>query len=299
MFVAALGPFGVGSRIADFARIGDAPWQDAVLGLLLIDGPSFVDILPMYICLMILTPWILRALYAEQWALVIVASLAVWMLGQSGMQPIFGSRLVEATGVTEDGGLDFSLHFNRLSWQLIFVAGLVAGVLYQQERLPLDRLREAQFRVIFHIALATVILFFAIRMMVIQDVIDWSDSMLLTSGLDRTQFSVLRVANFAAQAYVVLYLIAAAGWEDRGAAGRVGRLLDRVLRLPPLVFLGQHSLQVYTLHVILIYVVAIFVLGDEVGRGAAALILMACWALLYVPGLWKTRVLPRMRAAQS
>lgn len=292
VFALAYGGFKFSAEIHEMARIGDNGWQDVVISLLLIDGPRYVDILPMYICFMLVTPYVLRSLWNDGFLVVISLSVGLWVLAQTGVFYFLADRATVALGLTSDGGFDMSLNFYRWSWQILFVAGLVGGALLAQGKLDLSRLHERRYKHLFYLSLLGVLFFLITRLSLSEmfGLID-GDTDYLRTGLDRSNLGLMRLANFIVDAYAVVYLaVVGPSSEHRWIAG-LGRLLHTVLNWRPLVFLGQHSLQVYALHVILVYLVAavVFQFDLSVGRGVADAILIGCWALLFVPGLWKTR----------
>ena len=296
VFALAYSGFEFADKIHDMARIGENAWQDVIISLLLIDGPKYVDILPMFICFMLITPFVLRALWNDGLLVVIAASVGLWVMAQSGGFSFLANRATAALDLTSDGGFDMSLSFYRWSWQILFVAGLVGGTLFAQGKLDLSRLHERRYKNLFYLSLLGILFFvllkFALsgRFGLVGD-----DSDYLRVELNRSNFGILRLANFVVDAYVIVYLAVVGPTSENRWVAVLARLLHAILSWRPLVFLGQYSLQVYTLHVILVYLVAaaVFQFDLSAGPGAADVILIGCWALLFVPGLWKKQRLAR------
>lgn len=298
VFALAYSGFKFADQIHQMAGIGENGWQDIIISLLLIDGPIYVDILPMYICFMVFTPFILSALWKNGLLVVISLSVGLWVLAQSGVFSFLANRMTTAFNLTSDGGLDMSLYFYRWSWQILFVAGLVGGTLFAQGKLELSRLHERRYEHLFYISLLG-ILFFALLRIALSGNLGSaaSESVYLQSGLSRRNFGILRLANFVVDAYALIYLTVAGPTSKHRWIAVLGRFFHAVLSWRPLVFLGQHSLQVYALHVILVYLVAalVFQFDLSTGPGVADMILIGCWSLFFVPGLWKTKMSARRR----
>lgn len=295
VFGLALGGFAFSDELRDFARIGGDAWQDVILAALFIDGPAYVDILPMYICFMLAAPIAIRALYAEGPVPVLAVSAAVWALSQSGIFLALGDWGTAALGLQREGGFDLTLNFIRWAWQLLFFSGLCLGVMFARGDLDLSRLQERKFEQLFHVALAAAAVFFLLR---INGRLGIVNSPFLRVGLDRSNLGLLRLVNFIADAYIFTYVIVVGPLSERRWLAMIATALRAVLTLRPLVFLGQHSLQAYALHVALVYVVASVVFQFDLALGPVTsdAVLIACWAALFVPGLWITGRRRRERA---
>lgn len=76
----------------------------------------------------------------------------------------------------------------------------------------------------------------------------------------------LALVNFAAIAFVVTWLLTAGLTSQYETMRLFARMLDRLLRLRPLTLLGQHSLLVFTYHVVGLYL--FYVLVDTRGFDA-------------------------------
>jgi hypothetical protein len=93
--------------------------------LLLIYQPPLLDILPLYVLFMLISPWVLAWALRHNWAVVLLASFAVWLLAQFGLAEWVYHLMVSATGLkvpfSETGS------FVTFSWQLIWMTGLWMG----------------------------------------------------------------------------------------------------------------------------------------------------------------------------
>ena len=94
-------------------------------GLLLIYNPPLLDILPMYIALMLVSPWLLTHGLERGWRGILVASAVLWLLAQFNGGHLLYDALVALTGLPvpfrETGS------FSVLGWQLLWVMGLWLG----------------------------------------------------------------------------------------------------------------------------------------------------------------------------
>jgi hypothetical protein len=101
------------------------PLRAFISGLLLIYEPALLDILPMYIFFMLLSPWVLAFGMRHGWGLVMAASLGLWGASQLGLGEWIYGWTVALTGLE----LPFSEMgaFNTLAWQFLWCAGLAIG----------------------------------------------------------------------------------------------------------------------------------------------------------------------------
>lgn len=284
VFALAFSNFEFAAQITEMARLGEKGWQDVLIGLLLVNGPTYVDILPMYICFMLLVPFVLQALWKGGSGIVIACSVGLYLLSQSGIFILLAQEITAALNLTRDGGFGASLYFYRTSWQLLFVAGLVGGALFMQGKIDLSRLSEPKFGRLFLFSLIGVLCFALLRHF--EWVFDGWEAVRI--GLDRSNLGILRLANFAVDAYAILYLAVIGPRSSSKWIAAASRGLRAIFTWQPFVFLGRYSLQVYTLHVVLVYLVAVavFQFNLPVGKGWGDVVLLFCWAMLFLPGLW-------------
>ena len=100
--------------------------------LFLIYNPPLLDILPLYVMFMLLSPWILVHGLKHGWRGILSVSVALWAGSLFGMSPVLYEGLVWLTGLTvpfkETGA------FETFSWQLLWVFGLWMGA--RHARIP-------------------------------------------------------------------------------------------------------------------------------------------------------------------
>lgn len=101
------------------------PHEGFIYSLLLIYEPALLDILPMYIFFMLLSPWVLAFALRHGWLGVMVASAVLWAMAQVGLSEWLYALVVRFTG------LDVPFHemgaFNAFAWQFLWFAGLWMG----------------------------------------------------------------------------------------------------------------------------------------------------------------------------
>jgi len=107
----------------------------AIDGALLVYRPPLLDILPMYIIFLGLTPLALSAGRKFGWKIVLGASFSLWLFAQ------FGLRQISWGFFNRHFGLQIPLNemgaFDLWAWQFLWLLGIWIGVRWAQDDLPL------------------------------------------------------------------------------------------------------------------------------------------------------------------
>ncbi len=213
----------------------------AVVGAaLLLHNPPLLDILPMYIVLMLASPWLLWRGLRHGWQGVLAISGLLWLGAQWGLGEAVHEGIVALTGLPipyrETGA------FHWLAWQALWVVGLWLGA----RREPLPPVPR------WLLAPAAV---YALGMLVWRHVAG-QDPMpgvpALGLLLDKWSLGPMRVLNSAS---VCLLLVWAGPWWLK--------VLPRPL---PLELLGRHSLPVFCAHIVMALLTLAFFGSTQVIR---------------------------------
>ena len=247
--------------------------SQALFGLLTMTYvPNYFDILPMYIAILLMMPFVIALSYIRV-ELVFVFMAVVWFLGQTQMLQALGlERFV--IGLPASFTSDRQWFFNPFAWQLVFFTGfgLMRGWI---PRPPVNRylVTLAALMTIGFMSLSHV----AIREWGFAWAQDWrvANAMWIT----KTDIGLVRFIHFLGLAYLA-YAIAGDGGrrllvEGRSAIGKIGKFFVTILTK-----VGQQSLAVFIVSMILSIFFG-FVL-DQTGTSLAAVALgnVAGWAFL-------------------
>jgi hypothetical protein len=224
----------------------------AIIGsLLLIYCPPLLDILPMYVTFLLLTPYVLSVAVRRGWGMILAISGAVWLLAQLGLRSWAHSAVVHATGLhiplQETGA------FNLFAWQAVWILALWVGARSSQGENPLSKLPGF----VFPLSGAICLFFLGVRH-------DWLGPHLtqeaLGLSLDKWQIGPLRVLNLFAFSCLV--------YGSR-------RYLSRIVLVEPLVTLGTASLEVFCAHLFFVFVGLALLYGEVTElHGPYALVLL-------------------------
>ncbi|PZO20818.1 MAG: acyltransferase [Burkholderiales bacterium] len=213
----------------------------AVVGAaLLLHNPPLLDILPLYIVLMLISPWVLRHALQRGWGGVLAVSALLWLAQQWGLGLALYELTASLIGVPipyKDMGA-----FHWFAWQALWVVGLWLGTRQQPlPRIPVWCLVPAA------VYAAGMLLW---RHMVGQDPMPGVPAVGML--LDKWSLGPLRVLNFAS---VFVLLVTFGPWLKRA--------LPRPL---PLELLGRNSLSVFCAHIVIALFTLAFFGSPEVIR---------------------------------
>jgi hypothetical protein len=226
------------------------PWPAAIGSALLLYCPPLLDILPMYVIFLFLTPLVLSVAVRFGWKKMMLASGFVWLLAQFGLRSLVHNWIVHLTHLpipVQEAGA-----FNLFAWQLLWVTGLWLGAR--------SSVREVVFRRVpgwvAALACCTCVFFIGVRW-------GWLGPHLtqtaLSMQLDKWQIGPLRVLNLVAFATVAYWL------RD---------YLVRWVTIEPFLTLGKASLRVFCMHIVFVFLALSFlvrVVGEDVGAPAEQL----------------------------
>ena len=211
------------------------PQHATIAAALLLYRPSLLDILPMYIVFMVLTP--LARKIAHRWGTwdpVIYISLGVWALAQFGFRAwiyrhvnLFGLSVPEAsTGA-----------FDNYAWQLLWMVGLALGTIYAESISGTAPPGAAESDVsiprwLLKLSIAVAVVFLVLRY---SPVDHWMNPDRYGWLIDKWHLGPARLINFAALSIVLV---------------RYGARIAALPFIRPLASLGQASIEVFSVHVL-------------------------------------------------
>ncbi len=206
----------------------------AILASLLLEyRPSLLDILPMYVVFMLLTPVARGVAKRWSWKLVIYISIAVWIAAQFGLRAwlyrhvnLFGLSVPEnSTGA-----------FDLYAWQLLWMVGLALGTMYAGVLArpslngPAAVIAAPGWLLSISIPIASV--FLILRYSPIDQ---WMRPEVYGWLIDKWHLGPARVINFTALLIVLT---------------RFGSRIAALPFMTPLAALGQASIEVFSVHVL-------------------------------------------------
>lgn len=206
------------------------PFPAIVGSLLLIYCPPLLDILPMYVIFLLITPFLLSIAARRGWKGILLTSGSVWLLAQFGLRAWVHDVIVQLT--TLQIPLQETGAFNLFAWQIIWVSGLCIGAISAQQ----GRSFLQPSRFVYLTSTLICIVFIGVRH-------NWLGSHLTTQTLslqlDKWQLGPLRLVNLIAFACVI--------YGSR-------KFLTRLILIEPFIMLGKASLQVFCAHLAFVFV---------------------------------------------
>ncbi len=211
--------------------------------VLLVYCPPLLDILPMYIVFLLLTPLALFIGRRWGWKYVLAPAALLWVAAQFGLREMIYAHVVHWTGLAVP--LQNMGAFNLYAWQFLWAVGLWLGTGASDRVVEYLTSRKAIVA-----ALLVAAAFFVVRYQYIPyfaaHPVDQGSTWLL---FDKWHLGLARIVNFAAL-----------GILFAGARSYISRWLA----IEPLVVLGQSSLEVFSVHLLFCFG-ALAWIGDGYG----------------------------------
>jgi hypothetical protein len=165
----------------------------------LVFQPPLMDILPMYVLFSLLTPCVFWAANRWGWKKVLLASVGLWLISQFRVREMLLASLKDNSFLNPGP-------FDLLSWQLLWVGGLMFGKRAQEERPVLQLSLRTE-----SILLILAMVFLALRWCTIAMQIDPGKQFWI---LDKWHLGPLRIMNFFVTTWVISKLLPALQrWE--------------------------------------------------------------------------------------
>ena len=200
------------------------PKQAITEAFLLIYRPPLLDILPMYILFLLLTPVVLTISRRVGWSSILAGSATIWFLAHLGVREAehaFVNHVLRVPiPLNEMGSFDF------WAWQFLWILGVWLGVRWAQDNLPVEKWARR--------VLVPAIVICAILLPLRYAVGRGVELGAFEPLFNKWHFGVIRLINFAAVAALLV---------------RFQGIL-KPLAVRPLVLLGQASLQVFCVHLL-------------------------------------------------
>lgn len=267
--IGAIGVSREQSAVTDLLSFYLSHPQAALPGsLLLIYNPPLLDILPLYILLLFVSPFVLAHGMKKGWTAIFACSGMLWLGAQFGMSKWLFQGLVSATNLqvpyTETGS------FETFAWQFLWVFGLWLGAMTAQGLL---RDRRSFPKQLVAAAAMTVAACLIWRHVAGQVPVPGGDGALINQLFDKWHLGPLRMANLFGMLILVMHY-----------GDRITRFLPRIGYLEKL---GAASLPVFCAHLAVVFL-ALTIAGQptpERPASADLLLLGGGLAVLYVTAL--------------
>jgi hypothetical protein len=223
---------------------------------LMIYRPPLLDILPIYIILLALTPFALILGQRFGWKYAIAGGFTLWLFAQFGFRSFVYHVQSRAFGLRIP--LNEMGAFDLWAWQLWWLVGLWLGVRWAKDNFRLDWVKQMTIP-----AAIVAFVFLVLRYAQVDGVLTFGKSGLL---LDKWDFGVGRMINFTAVAVLAIRF----------------RSVLRPFAIRPLVMLGQSSLPVFCVHLLCVFFALTIMKNDPIigGWKAVVIILVSFSALL-------------------
>lgn len=224
--------------------------------LLLVYRPPLLDIIPLYIIFLLISPLVILASTRIGWKIILGASATVWLLAQ------FGLREASYRLLSHHFGVQIPLNemgaFNLWAWQLMWVFGMWCGVRWAKEDLPTEKWGQRMWVPAAVLAFGFLVLrYFEIFGL---NLGHWSPL------FDKWHIGIVRLIDFAAVATLLIRF----------------REIAKRLAVRPLVLMGQASLRVFCMHFLFCFIgIAMMGNAGRIFGWKQGLLIVVTFAALY------------------
>lgn len=204
-----------------YEAIIQEPVVAASLGGLLLYQPLYLDILPMYAIFLLFVPLVIKSFQKGNIWQIIALSFTLYLIGTLNLLPaVFNTNF---TGEHLELG-----YFNLLSWQFLFMIGLLLGFLSYHNKI--EHLKQNTTLLLVAIMLGTSLFYLKLT--------DASfNGFDLNYWAEKGNLRPLRILNFASIFFIVSF---------------ISFKFQNWFKSPSICYLGRHSLEVFSFHIILI-----------------------------------------------
>jgi hypothetical protein len=196
--------------------------QAVIDGALLVYRPPLLDILPMYVIFLALTPLALRVSQKIGWKFTLAGGFTIWVMAQFGLRQLSWQLMHHYVGLRIP--LNEMGSFDLWAWQFLWLLGIWMGVQWAKDELPLTRITRA----LTIPAIIVVLSLLTMRYAIVRGL----ELGNYEGFFDKWHLGLVRLMDFSA---VGVLLIRAHSYLKPFA-------------IRPLVLLGQSSLQVFCTH---------------------------------------------------
>lgn len=214
------------------------PFTAIIGSLLLIYCPPLLDILPMYVIFLLITPYALAIATRRSWNLLLAISTFIWLLAQLGLRTWVHDLVVRLTHLQIP--LQETGAFNLFAWQLIWLLGMWIGAESADNGIPFRRIPGYAYP----ISAAICIFFLGVRH-------NWLGPHLTQQSLglqlDKWQIGPLRLVNLIAFSCILYWL---------------RKPVKRIVMVEPFLTLGKASLEVFCAHIVFVFVGLALLYGE-------------------------------------
>ena len=257
-----------------------------------------MGILPMYIFFMMITPFALRLLNTQRYMIYSVLVIGAWAIAQTRVSDQL-ITVLEQRFADVGHQINLGIFFNVLGWQSLFFGGLLIGFLMASQRLNTNFLQREEMRVVFFLCVG-LFFFFGIYDRIVFD--DWfgrAFSEMIKTETDRGNFSTIYPITFLIDLLIVVWLMGPGLGDKNYMIRGTAQLIQKVVTIRPLVFLGQHSLHVFSAHILIVYLLATLYQDKPPNELIGIFLIMLCVGGLYLVAWLHAKSVERDKATKT
>ena len=259
---------------------------NAVLGVLLLHQPPYLDILPLYLILIALTPFAIRAFERGHGLAVLAASGVLWIAAPISPLVAFFEVATAAAGAADVSGV-YRQNFNPFAWQMVYAVGLYLGWRLANERLPTDALRTRRAAHLAALAAVLGIVLLVYRNLGMVPLASVQRHVeILELSQRKTEVTLYVALGAAGFGYLTAWLHIGAPRSDVAAIRWLGRAAVWITTRPILQSVGRQSIRAFAAHLFWLFGASAAIARLDLNAHWASVLFFAGFgAILLVVGL--------------
>ncbi len=257
------------------------PFAFTGLSLLLVTASTHMGILPMYIFFLLVTPFAFQALHKGYVVPFFLVVLLSWLFAQTGLLDLASGHLQQGLALW-GVRISFGIGFDAFAWQVFFFVGFYFGFRMAEGKMDLGYLKQPQYRAAFLISLVAIFLLGVFFRTVNWNMLGLDYSTFFEGRTDRGSLTFIFPIAYALDLFAVVWMLVV-GVDDRNrliraASKAMAWLFSRRL----FVVLGQHSLHVFSFHILMFYFLATVVPLFHLSHLGRSIVLIVAVATLWI-----------------
>ena len=135
--------------------------------------------------------------------------------------------------------------------------------------------------------------------MCIRDRLGMAFSEMIKAETDRGNFSTIYPITFLVDLFIVVWLLGPGLGDKNPMIRGTAQLIQKVVTIRSLVFLGQHSLHVFSAHIIIVYLIAALYQSKPPNELIGTFLIMLCVGGLYLAAWLHAKSVKREKATKT
>lgn len=246
----------VASLVLEFPRpntIGNSLLINFALGATLLHQPHFLDILPLYLVLVAITPTLLNHFSRGNEVIVFALSFCLWVSASIGISQVGYTAINKVASNFELEGRYIS-YFDVFAWQIIYVFGVFIGYLIAKEKFDFSFFKTKQSQQLAACALLLALLMLAYKNihLIPSSFFEKVDKSRVINQ-SKSLLTLFVLCSFASFAYLLTWLHIGSKYSPFLLVRNIGSCVSFLTSREVFIMVGRNSIQAFATHLFWLY----------------------------------------------